>query len=261
MSLPASVAPGTRFPRYFRIAGHAVNAYKVFLCVGVYAGILASAAAGARSGLSPLAVGLAGLVCALVAMAGARVYFLAVNVGVRPAALRRWTWDSKDGGWSIFGGLVLVPFLLAQDSMFGVPVPVLADHLAAGVAVGGMWVRFGCVCNGCCPGRESRAWLAFPQHDLHGVTRRRLPAPWLEIAWWALACLGLAWLAREPLPPGARALAVLGWYGLGRAWLESLREPGDLLLGRIPTNQVVGALVALGAAAALAAIAHAPSTP
>ena len=66
----------TRFPRYFRIAGHWVNSYKVFLCVGIYCGILVSAAVGARSGLSPLRLGTGLLLFALLGLAGARVYHL-----------------------------------------------------------------------------------------------------------------------------------------------------------------------------------------
>ncbi len=67
------------FPRYFRIAGYWVNSYKVFLCVGIYSGILLSAAVGERSGISPLRLGAGLLLFAIVGLIGARVYHLAVN--------------------------------------------------------------------------------------------------------------------------------------------------------------------------------------
>jgi hypothetical protein len=51
---PATTSPAPAYPRYFRIAGHRVNSYQLFLCVGIYAGILTSAAVGDRSGISPL---------------------------------------------------------------------------------------------------------------------------------------------------------------------------------------------------------------
>jgi phosphatidylglycerol:prolipoprotein diacylglycerol transferase len=240
------------FPRYFRIAGHWVNAYKVFLCVGISLGTLLSAAVAERSGLSPLRVGLGGLVCVVLALIGARAYHLLVNFRVHQK-MGFWTsaWDPRTGGWSVFGGLIVVPFLAMQDSVLGIPVPVFWDHFAVGIAFGGAWIRFGCVWNGCCAGRESRGWFALRQHDVHGVYKRRVPAQWLEIAWWLLACVGLLWLWPEPLPPGCHALAVLAWYGLGRFWQEPLRESPELVFGRVRVNQVVGALLAIAAGAGL----------
>src|SRR5262245_355228 len=53
------------------------------------------------------------------------------------------------------------------------------------------------------------------------------------------------------LPLGSYALAVLAWYGLGRFFLEPLREHPDLVFGRIRINQIVAALLAIGAGCAL----------
>ena len=55
----------------------------------------------------------------------------------------------------------------------------------------------------------------------------------------------------QSFPPGSRALAVLCWYGLGRMWLESLREQPDLIVGRLDVNQLVAALLAFAAGGAL----------
>ena len=46
MNLPSPASRADNcYPRYFRIAGRWVNSYKVFLCVGIYLGILVSATA------------------------------------------------------------------------------------------------------------------------------------------------------------------------------------------------------------------------
>jgi prolipoprotein diacylglyceryltransferase len=258
MTVASALEPaGTRgFPREFLIAGHRVNSYKVFLCVGLHAAILATAAAAERSGWSPLRVGTAALLCAIAGLIGARVYHLALNLQVhRQAGLRASAWNPRTGGWSVFGGLALVPFsLLLQPWLGGMPVPVFWDHLAFGAPFGGALVRFGCVCNGCCVGRESPTWFALRQHDVHGVVRGRLPAQWLEIGWWLLACVGALWLWPTPLPAGSYGLAVLAWYGAGRVWLEPLREPTDVV-GGVRVNQVVGALLALVAGAGFVLIA------
>src|SRR5262249_36895010 len=55
---PASRADnGPGYPRYFRIAGQWINSYTVFLCVGIYLGILVIAALAQSSGMPPLRVG------------------------------------------------------------------------------------------------------------------------------------------------------------------------------------------------------------
>src|SRR5262245_15853875 len=98
---PASAAANPGFPRFFRIGGYSLNSYKFFLCVGIYVGTLATAALASTSGLSPLAVGVAAMGCALLGLIGARVYFLLVHARTY---LRRGSsralWDSSAGGWS-----------------------------------------------------------------------------------------------------------------------------------------------------------------
>jgi prolipoprotein diacylglyceryltransferase len=239
------------FPRFFRIAGRPVNSYKVFLCVGCYAGILTSAWVGLASGLSPLALGFGLLGFALLGMLGARAYHLASHP--RLYALSGFTLTARsgsEGGWSVLGGVIIVPISLLFDSVLGIPIAVFWDHMAIAIAVGGAFVRFGCVCNGCCVGRESTAWYALRQHDVNWDSKRRVPAQWLEIGWWVLAWLGLLWAWRIALPPGSYAFAVLGWYGLGRLWLENLRERITTVVG-IRINLALAALMAVAGAAGL----------
>ncbi|MBI3798972.1 MAG: prolipoprotein diacylglyceryl transferase, partial [Deltaproteobacteria bacterium] len=88
-------------------------------------------------------------------------------------------------------------------------------------------------------------------HDIRGTRERRIPVQWLEIGWWLLAGVGLLWLWPNSLPPGSYALGVLSWYGLGRFWLEPLREKPDLVAGWVRIDQVVAALLALGSGGAL----------
>ncbi len=53
---------------------------------------------------------------------------------------------------------------------------------------------------------------------------------------------------------GSYALLVLAWYGVGRFFLEPLRERPDIVFGQVRINQVVAALLALGAGCALIAL-------
>jgi phosphatidylglycerol:prolipoprotein diacylglycerol transferase len=250
---PVPSAAHTGFPRFFRIAGYWVSSYKFFLCVGIYAGTLATAALASASGFSPLAVGLSAMACGLAGLIGARMYFLLVHA---PFYLRQRSfsalWDSGEGGWSVFGGLItFVPASFAAAAWLAMPAPIFWDHLAVGVLAAGFWVRLGCVFNGCCVGRETKGRLSVCLHDTQGVRKPRIPVQFLEMAWWLIGLLGFLLLWTRSLQPGSYALAVLAWYGAGRFFLEPLREQSDVVFGRLRIDQAVAALLALAAGGVL----------
>src|SRR5438105_122029 len=101
MSVHLATADVPRFPRYFKIARRWVSAYKVCLCLGIYAGTLVSAAVAQSSGLSPLRMGLGCVCCAILGMAGARVFYLMCFARFYQKD-RFWAdaWNPKTGGWS-----------------------------------------------------------------------------------------------------------------------------------------------------------------
>jgi len=251
MTTPPAVS--TRgFPRDFRIGGAWINSYKVMLCVGIWVGSLASAALAQQSGLSPLRIGLAAAVSAVAGLAGARIYYL-LSYARQILARGSWRalWDGRQGGWSVFGALLtFVPASLLAARLAAVPVAELWDHAAFGVLGGGIFIRCGCVFNGCCVGRESHGAWAVRLHDVRGVRRPRVPVQFLEMAWWLAGTAVFLGLWGHGWSQGSYALGVLGWYGLGRTALEPLREHRDLV-GRVPINQVVATLLAVGAAIGL----------
>ena len=251
-SAGGSAAAEPAFPRYFRIAGRWINSYRVFLFVGFYCGILVSAAVAQESGISPLRMGVGSLLCAIVGLVGARVYHLAVSYRRYPKE-RFWAEarNTNRGGLGVLGGLVMVPFSFLFAASIHIPAAVFWDHLIVGIVVGGVWIRFGCVCNGCCCGRVTTGVLGVRQHDVTGVSERRVPVQWLEIGWWLLACGGLVWLWPKSLPAGTYALAGLAWYGAGRFWQEPLRARQEIVLGRVRLDQLVAALLTVVAGSGL----------
>jgi len=250
---PTSGAVNTGFPRFFTFSGYSINSYKFFVCVGIYVGTLTTAALAGASGLSPLRIGLAAMSCGLVGLIGARVYHLLVHA---PNYLFHRSlsalWNSKHGGASGFGALLtFVPAFFAAAAWMDVPPAILGDHMAVGVLTAGFWIRLGCVFNGCCAGRPSKAPLSVRLHDTRGVSTSRLPVQFLEMAWWLVGLALFLTLWPSALPPGSYALAVLAWYGLGRFFLEPLRERPAIVFGQVRINQVVAALLALAAGCAL----------
>jgi phosphatidylglycerol---prolipoprotein diacylglyceryl transferase len=248
--MPA-MSPG--FPRYLSIGRTTVNSYKVFLCIGIYVGILVTAALASSSGMSPLRIGLGALASALAGLIGARLYDLLVHAPVyRKQHSWRALWDRNRGGWSVFGALLtFIPVSFGAARLLRVPAALFFDHMGLGVLAGGFWIRLGCVFNGCCAGRETVGRLGVWLHDTHGVVKWRIPVQFLEMGWWLLGGVAFVWLWPRAFAPGSFALGVLGWYGVARFFLEPMREEPDLVLGTVRINQVVAALLAFGAVTAL----------
>ncbi len=252
MSPPPSEAQ-LGFPRFFKVDGVWINSYKVLLCVGIYAGTLATGALAERSAISPLRIGLGATACALAGLIGARLYYVLVHAPVYfKRRVPRTLWDPERGGWSVFGALLtFIPLSLVVARLLHLPAAVFWDHLGIGVLAGGFWIRLGCVFNGCCAGRETQSFVGVRLHDTLGAEKRRMPVQFLEMAWWLLGTFAFLWLWPKAFPQGSYALGVLGWYGVGRFFLEPLREQPDVVFGAVRIDQVVAGLLALGAAAAL----------
>lgn len=246
-------ATGPGFPRYFKICGHWVNSYKVFLCVGIYSGTLMSAGLGERSGISPLRIGAGALACAISGLVGARIYHLLL-FAPRYLKERSWAalWNPQSGGWSLFGALLpIVPLSFVVAHTLRIPAAVFWDHMSAGILMGGFWVRLGCVFNGCCGGRETKGWYGVCLHDIRGVRKRRIPVQYMEMGWRLLGGAGFIWLWNWSFAPGTYALGVLGWEGLGRFWLEPLRERPDLVWGGVRIDQVAAGVLTIAAGCGL----------
>lgn len=240
------------FPRFFTIAGYSVSAYKFFLCVGIYVGTVLTAMLAESSGLSPLRVGLGAAACALAGLVGARVYHLLVYAPVYLRQRSLTVWNSSGGGLSVLGApLTFVPATFAAAAWLDIAASVLWDHMALGVLAGGFWIRLGCVFNGCCAGRESKSPLSVRLHDTRGVSKPRIPVQFLEMAWWLLGFIAVLMLWPGAFPSGSYGLAVLAWYGVGRFFLEPLREQSDVVFGRVPIDRVVAALLAVAAGGTL----------
>jgi phosphatidylglycerol---prolipoprotein diacylglyceryl transferase len=229
-----------------------IHPYTVFLGVGIYVGTVATAVLADRSGFSPLAAGLGATACALAGLAGARLYHLVLR---RTPFERRGESGSnpRGGGLALFGAVpTFVPASVVVAHLLHYPTAVFLDLLSVGVLAGGFWIRLGCALTGCCGGRETEGPLGVWLHDVRGVVKRRIPVQFLEMAWWLVGLNAFFVLWPSGLPEGGYALGVLGWYGVGRFFLEPLRERPEVLFGAVRINQVVAGTMALCAGGALA---------
>ena len=194
------------------------------LYVGLVAGVFGGNMAAHASAIDPFRTYVATIILFVPALAGARLLFVASHWDIYGKNVAR-IWDRSDGGQAMYGGLpaallVSVPLLAALRLQFG----AFWDVGAITILVGMIFTRVGCLLNGCCAGRPSRAWLSMNLPNSYGVWEKRIPTQYLEAAW-AIVLLISALEVWHLLPfRGGLLLFITAGYASGRLVLESMRE-------------------------------------
>ena len=212
----------------FQWRGLTVWSYPAMLYVGLVAGVVAGNAAAHAGGIDAFRAFVATMVLIPAALVGARLSYVA-NHWQFYRKNRRRIWDRSDGGYIMYGGLpaallLSVPLLAALQLPFG----AFWDVGICTILVGMIFARIGCLLNGCCAGRPSRAWgsVYLPNHM--GVWERRIPTQCLEAGWAAVLLVSAINVWRWLPFPGALFLLVTASYASGRLLLEPMyeRQPG-----------------------------------
>jgi phosphatidylglycerol---prolipoprotein diacylglyceryl transferase len=204
--------------------GWNLYSYPTMLYVGMVCGIFAAAWVAARSGLAPDRFVLAAMILSPLTLIGARLFFVASHWNFFRNHRGR-IWRRSEGGMAMYGGLLAaVPLSIPLLRAIDLPFAKFWDATTFAILVGMVFTRFGCLLNGCCSGRPSTSWLALNLPDHRGIWRRRLPTQLLEAAW-ATVLLTAAFALRGHQPfDGAIFCSALLAYGIGRYFLQKLRD-------------------------------------
>lgn len=223
--------------------GWNLYSYPTMLYVGMVCGIFVAAWVAGLSGLNPNRFVLASMILTIPALIGARLFFVANHWHLYRNNCAR-IWRRSEGGMAMYGGLLAavplsIPLLRIMDLSFA----KFWDAASFNMLTGMIFTRFGCLLNGCCSGRPSASWLALNLPDYRGIWRRRLPTQLLEAAW-ATVLLSAAFLLRGHEPfDGAIFCSVLLTYGIGRYFLQQLRD--DAIVRDTGIIQLTSVLLAL----------------
>jgi phosphatidylglycerol---prolipoprotein diacylglyceryl transferase len=207
----------------FSWRGQNIYSYPAMLYVGLLAGVFVGAHVAQSSGMSADRFAIAVVILLIPALAGSRLYFVLTRwdiYGRDPARIWR-----AEGGMSMYGGFILVvPLSIPLLRSLGLPFGGFWDAGVLTILLGMAFTRIGCFLNGCCSGRPSDAWFALNLPDHHGTLQRRIPTQLMEMAF-AMMLFGIALTLRDDAPfPGAIFCAVVAAYGVGRSYLETLRD-------------------------------------
>jgi phosphatidylglycerol:prolipoprotein diacylglycerol transferase len=208
----------------FSWRGHNIYSYPAMLYAGLLAGVFVGGHFAQSADISADRFAIAVVILLIPALAGSRLYFVLTRWEVYrhdPARI----WRRAEGGMAMYGGFILVvPLSVPLLRSLGLPFGSFWDAAVLTILLGMAFARIGCFLNGCCSGRPSDAWFALSLPDHHGVWRRRIPTQLMEMIF-ALMLFGAAVSLRGHSPfSGAIFCFVVAAYGVGRAYLESLRE-------------------------------------
>jgi phosphatidylglycerol:prolipoprotein diacylglycerol transferase len=221
------------------------HSYVSMLYIGAITGIFAGTHWAELHGLSASKVFLTMLLIFPAALVGARLLFVALHWRVF-ARDRKRIWSTSEGGAALYGGLVLSFLLsLALNWMTRLPLGRFWDAVAIAMLVGMIFTRTGCALQGCCAGRPSQSWIAFPMPDVHAVWRRRLPFPLFEVGVAALTLAVCTKLFGES-PGGCLFLGALAMYAGGRWLFEPTREKVDRFRGWSVHRMISVVLILVG---------------
>jgi len=235
----------------FSWRGQNIYSYPAMLYAGLLAGVFVGAHVAQSSGMSADRFAVAVVILLVPALVGSRLYFILTRWDIYRHHLDR-IWRRTEGGMAMYGGFILVvPLSIPLLRSMGLPFGSFWDAAVLTILLGMAFTRVGCFLNGCCAGRPSDAWFALFLPDHHGVWQRRVPTQIMEMTF-AMTLFGTALILRSYSPfPGAMFCLVVATYGLGRSYLESLRD--DETGGRDKTiMQATSVLLVVAALAGLA---------
>jgi prolipoprotein diacylglyceryltransferase len=235
--------------------GWNIYSYPAMLYVGLLAGVFVGSHVAQGAGMSADRFAVAIAILLIPALAGSRLYFVLTRWDIYGGDLTR-IWRRAEGGMAMYGGFILVvPLSIPLLRAMGLPFGAFWDAAVLTILLGMAFTRIGCFLNGCCSGRPSDAWFALYMPDHQGVWQRRIPTQIMEMSF-ALVLFGAALGLRRYAPfPGTIFCFAVAAYGLGRWYLESLRD--DETGGRDKTIlQLTSVLLVIAALAGLAFVWH-----
>lgn len=224
--------------------------YGIIICIGIFAGFGYFAYRAKRMGLSSDSILDITLVTVLVAIAGARLYFVIFFGGYLETGGTFWQnlggtlyniiaiWN---GGLAIYGGIIggaLAVFLLSKYKKIG--FFQLADAIMPGVMLGQLIGRWGNFCNGEAFGSETMLpWRMGLNNINTGYQTLYVHPTFLyESLWNLVGFILINAFYKKRKYHGEVTMWYFAWYGLGRGFIELLRTD-SLMLGSVRISSLL----------------------
>ena len=255
-------------PKTIMIGNFGIALYGVVIAIGMMLGLVLAARIAKKSGLDPDVIWDLAAPLIIFSILGARIYYV----------IFMWDFYKNDpiqilnirgGGLAIYGGIIagaitLYVYCKVKKQKF----PLILDTVIYGLLVGQILGRWGNFFNREVFGEYTNNLLAMripvsmvrerdispltAAHMTEGTNYIQVHPTFLYEGMWNLALLVLLLLYREHKKfDGEIALLYFAGYGVGRAWIESIRTDQLYITGtKIPVSMVLGIVMAIVAIAA-----------
>ena len=255
-------------PKTIMIGSFGIALYGVVIAIGMMLGLVLAARIAKKSGLDPDVIWDLAAPLIIFSILGARIYYV----------IFMWDFYKNDpiqilnirgGGLAIYGGIIagaitLYVYCKLKKQKF----PLILDTVIYGLLVGQILGRWGNFFNREVFGEYTNNLLAMripvsmvrerdispliAAHMSEGTNYIQVHPTFLYEGMWNLALLVLLLLYREHKKfDGEIALLYFAGYGIGRAWIESIRTDQLYITGtKIPVSMVLGIVMAIAAIAA-----------
>ena len=227
-------------PSAISIGGFSIYLYGIIVALGFCLGWLYAHRRRRLFGLSPENVMDLLLIGVAAGLIGARLFYVAFNPARYFGENGDWLniFRIRDGGLAVYGGIIMVvAALVLYTRRKKIKLAAMLDLAAPALMIGQFIGRWGNFTNREAYGYETAApWrmgLHFP-----GETLYVHPAFLYESLWNVLGFVLLHIYSKRRKFDGEIFLMYIGWYGLGRFFIEGLR--GDsLMLGSLRVSQLI----------------------
>ena len=225
----------------FTVFGRDVKWYGIIISIGIIAGFLYFAYRANQNGIVLDTVLDMTLVTVPIAIIGARLYFVVFYGGYDSFLDIFAIWN---GGLAIYGAVIFGALaVIMMCKIKKVKFFKFADMIAPGVMLGQIIGRWGNFCNGEAFGAETDIFCRMGLCNFHtGYKTIYVHPTFLYESLWNL--LGFALINifyKKKRFNGEIFFWYVAWYGLGRTFIELLRQD-SLYLGGIKISSMLGAL-------------------
>ncbi|MDL2235108.1 prolipoprotein diacylglyceryl transferase [Christensenellaceae bacterium OttesenSCG-928-L17] len=225
----------------FSIGSLSIKTYGFMMAVGVLSAVALCIYRGRKRGISEDLIMNIVLICLFAGLVGAKVFHY---VGNLPAIIKDPSLLLNIGsGFVVYGGIIfgiLAGFLYCRKKKE--PFLQMADFIIPAVPLAQGFGRLGCFFAGCCYGIETDAWYGvhFPTMA-EGV--RVIPTQLLSSAGDFLIAAILLLLSRRKRFDGQILVGYMLLYGVGRFFIEYLRNDPRGSVGIFSTSQFISLFV------------------
>jgi len=222
----------------FTVFGHQIKWYALIICVGIIAAVFYVMYRAKRGGVSTDTVIDIGIVTVPLAIFGARIYYV-IFYGVSSFGEIFAIWK---GGLAIYGAIIVGALcVIIMCKVKKISFFMFADFTAPGVMLGQLIGRWGNFMNGEAFGAETDIFCRM------GLCNSRTgyktvfvhPTFLYESLWNLIGFVLINIFYNKRKFHGEVLLWYVGWYGLGRTFIEMLRQD-SLYLGSIRVSSLLG---------------------